>query len=92
VSARHEPPPDSGVGDGDVVIEVCDTGIGIPADQYPHLFDRFFRASNAVAHGIKGTGLGLAISRAIVEAHGGTLTAAPASGAGSVFTVTLPAL
>jgi PAS domain S-box-containing protein len=92
VSARHEPPPDSGVGDGDVVIEVCDTGIGIPADQYPHLFDRFFRASNAVQQGIKGTGLGLAITKAIVDAHGGSLTANPARASGCTFTVRLPAL
>jgi PAS domain S-box-containing protein len=77
-------------GPGGPVIAVADTGIGIPAEEYPHLFDRFFRASNAVEQGIKGTGLGLAICRAIVEAHGGTLSAAPAPGGGTVFTVTLP--
>jgi PAS domain S-box-containing protein len=89
VAARHDPP--SPGGGGLIAITFTDTGIGVPADQYPHLFDRFFRASNAVSQGIKGTGLGLAISRAIIEAHGGTLTAAPAPGGGSVFTVTLPA-
>ncbi|GIM93759.1 ATP-binding protein [Paractinoplanes toevensis] len=92
VTARHQPPERAGTGDGDVVIEVSDTGIGIPADQYPHLFDRFFRASNAVQQGIKGTGLGLAITKAIVDAHGGTLTAQPAAGTGCTFTVSLPAL
>jgi PAS domain S-box-containing protein len=76
--------------DGAVVITVADTGIGIPAGEYPHLFDRFFRAANARDQGIPGTGLGLAISRAIVEAHGGTLDAAPAGGGGTVFTVRLP--
>jgi PAS domain S-box-containing protein len=92
VSARHEPPANGVGGDGEVVIEVCDTGIGIPADQYPHLFDRFFRASNAVQQGIKGTGLGLAITKAIVDAHGGSLTAHPGEAGGCSFTVKLPAL
>ncbi|MEU4242800.1 ATP-binding protein [Actinoplanes sp. NPDC026619] len=92
VTARHDPPPPGNMGDGDVTIEVTDTGIGIPADQYPHLFDRFFRASNAVQQGIKGTGLGLAITKAIVDAHGGTLTAGPAPDSGCTFTVRLPAL
>nr|BFE83957.1 hypothetical protein GCM10020093_065580 [Planobispora longispora] len=54
------------------------------------MFDRFFRASTALASGVKGTGLGLAITRAIVEAHGGTVTAQPREG-GTVFTVRLPA-
>ncbi|MCM4082621.1 PAS domain-containing sensor histidine kinase [Paractinoplanes hotanensis] len=78
---------------GDVVIEVADTGIGVPADEYDRLFERFFRASNAVRQGTEGTGLGLAITKAIVDAHGGRITAAPAAGAdaGSVFTVVLPA-
>ncbi len=73
-----------------VVLEISDTGIGIPAEQYPHLFSRFFRASNATQAGIKGTGLGLAVTKAIVEAHGGTITAGPAVGGGTTFTVSLP--
>jgi signal transduction histidine kinase len=77
--------------DGDVRLDVADTGIGVPAGEYEHLFDRFFRASNAVRHGTKGTGLGLAITNAIVEAHGGHVSAAPAPAGGSVFTVVLPA-
>ncbi|GGS72486.1 hypothetical protein GCM10010156_34190 [Planobispora rosea] len=77
--------------DGGAVVTVADTGIGIPAEQYPQLFDRFFRASTALQSGIKGTGLGLAITRAIVEAHGGTITATPREGGGTVFTVRLPA-
>ena len=92
VTVRHDPPGSTVLGEGDVVIEVTDTGIGIPSDQYPHLFDRFFRASNAVKQGIKGTGLGLAITKAIVDAHGGTLTACPAPTTGCTFTLTLPAL
>ncbi|MCY1138939.1 PAS domain S-box protein [Actinoplanes sp. Pm04-4] len=74
-----------------VVITVSDTGIGIPAEQYPHLFSRFFRASNAQKAGIKGTGLGLAVTKAIADAHGGTLTAKPAAGGGTEFSLTLPA-
>ncbi|MBL7259782.1 ATP-binding protein [Paractinoplanes lichenicola] len=78
-------------GDG-VTIEISDTGIGIPAEQYPQLFSRFFRASNASREGIKGTGLGLAVTKAIIEAHQGTLAARPAHGGGTTFTVTLPAV
>ncbi|SHM90857.1 ATP-binding protein [Cryptosporangium aurantiacum] len=74
-----------------VTVSVADTGIGIPADQYARLFERFFRTSNAVQQGIKGTGLGLAITRAIVERHGGTITARPGTPTGTVFTITLPA-
>ncbi|MEU8230698.1 PAS domain S-box protein [Actinoplanes sp. NPDC048967] len=72
-------------------LRVTDTGIGIPAEQRTHLFDRFFRASNAVSQGIKGTGLGLAISKAIIDAHHGGLTAEPAGpDGGTTFTVTVP--
>ncbi|MBG0816440.1 PAS domain S-box protein [Planomonospora sp. ID82291] len=72
------------------VVTVADTGIGVPAGEYPHLFGRFFRASTAQEAGIKGTGLGLAVTRAIVEAHGGSVAAAPREGGGTVFTVRLP--
>jgi signal transduction histidine kinase len=73
-----------------VVIEISDTGIGIPAEQYPHLFSRFFRASNATQAGIKGTGLGLAVTKAIIEAHDGAISAGPAAGGGTTFAVSLP--
>ncbi|WP_213010502.1 PAS domain-containing sensor histidine kinase [Paractinoplanes toevensis] len=79
------------VRDDEVVIEISDNGIGIPAEQYPHLFSRFFRASNATRAGIKGTGLGLAVTKAIVEAHGGTIAAGPAPDGGTRFTIVLPA-
>ena len=83
ITARHV--------DGQAVLTVADTGIGIPAEQYPRLFDRFFRADNAVRQGIKGTGLGLAITKAIVEAHGGRISAAPGASGGTTITVVLPA-
>jgi PAS domain S-box-containing protein len=73
-----------------VTVDVTDTGIGIPVEQYPKLFTRFFRASTAVERKIKGTGLGLAVTKAVVEAHGGTIAAAPGPGGGTRFTVTLP--
>ncbi|MGX6603102.1 ATP-binding protein [Micromonosporaceae bacterium Da 78-11] len=88
VTIAARPPADPA---GQVVVTITDNGIGIPADELPHLFERFFRASNAVARGITGTGLGLAITKAIVDAHGGTLTAAPAADGGMTFTLTLPA-
>ncbi|MET0414747.1 MAG: ATP-binding protein [Actinoplanes sp.] len=78
-------------GAGDMfALEISDTGIGIPAEQYQHLFSRFFRASNATEAGIKGTGLGLAVTKAIVDAHGGEISAGPAPGGGTTFTVSLP--
>ncbi|WP_433794497.1 PAS domain S-box protein [Actinoplanes sp. CA-252034] len=73
-----------------VTVDVTDTGIGIPPEQFSKLFTRFFRASTAVERKIKGTGLGLAVTKAIVEAHGGTIAAAPGPDGGTRFTVTLP--
>jgi len=72
------------------LLEVRDTGIGIPATERARLFTRFFRASTATETGSAGTGLGLAISKAIVEAHGGTIEARAAQPAGTVIVVGLP--
>jgi PAS domain S-box-containing protein len=76
--------------DDRIFLMIADTGIGIPAEQYPQLFERFFRASTATGLGIKGTGLGLAVTKAIVEAHSGTITAEPGDDGGTRFTVMLP--
>lgn len=76
--------------DGRVQIEVADTGIGIPDEALPHLFDEFYRASNARATEAVGTGLGLTIVRDLVEAYGGRIEVESAVGEGSVFTVTFP--
>jgi signal transduction histidine kinase len=65
---------------------ISDTGPGIPADQIPRLFDRFWQAKQA---GRAGAGLGLFIARGIVEAHGGRLTVESTVGAGSTFIFTL---
>ena len=67
-----------------------DTGVGIPSEALPHLFERFYRVDNARARASGGSGLGLAIVQAIVEAHGGALTVASAPGAGTCVTIRLP--
>jgi len=71
-------------------IEVADTGIGIAPAEQEHLFQRFFRASNAVERQIPGAGLGLYISRAIADAHDGRLTVESRLGEGSMFRFDLP--
>jgi signal transduction histidine kinase len=72
------------------VLEVADTGAGIPAAEQPDLFKRFFRGTNAIRTAIPGSGLGLAISQVIAEAHGGTIEVESAQGAGSTFRLALP--
>ena len=73
---------------GDAVsISVSDTGIGIPADLLPRVFERFYKADRSRAS--RGTGLGLAIARHIVQAHGGEISAKSTEGQGSVFTFTV---
>ena len=73
----------------EAVLSVRDRGVGIPADEVPLVFERFYRASN-VAMGFPGTGLGLAGARAIVEQHGGTITITSELGVGTTVTVRLP--
>jgi signal transduction histidine kinase len=71
------------------VLEVSDRGVGIPAADLPHIFERFHRAEN-VAGKIPGTGIGLAAVREIVEQHGGSIAVRSTEGVGSTFTVRLP--
>ncbi len=75
-----------------VTFAVRDTGIGISAADFPHIFERFWRADRVRSRMSErgGFGLGLAISQWIAQAHGGTLTASSRLGRGSLFTVTLP--
>jgi two-component system, OmpR family, sensor kinase len=73
---------------GSAVITVADTGQGIPAEDLPHVFKRFYRAEKSRTTGR--TGLGLSISKAIIDAHGGTLEAASEVGKGTTFTIRLP--
>jgi signal transduction histidine kinase len=73
-----------------VVIEVRDTGVGIPAEALPHLFERFYRVDSARARASGGSGLGLAIVQAIVEAHGGLVAVESTPGTGTCVTIRLP--
>ncbi|HEY3108066.1 MAG TPA: HAMP domain-containing sensor histidine kinase [Chloroflexota bacterium] len=78
-------PGDAG---GDAIVRVIDRGIGVAADEIPHMFDLFFRGKNA--EHTPGSGVGLADVHQIVTAHGGTVSVASVEGAGSAFTVVLP--
>jgi signal transduction histidine kinase len=73
-----------------VALSVSDTGVGIPADELPRLFDRFYRASSAVGSATPGTGLGLAISQAIAKAHDSTITVQSTLAHGTTFRLLLP--
>ncbi len=74
----------------DVIIRVIDQGLGITTEDLPHIFERFYRSSEARQTQSTGTGLGLAITREIVELHKGTINVTSELGQGSVFTVRLP--
>jgi signal transduction histidine kinase len=76
--------------DDNVVVTVSDTGVGISAEQLPHIFDKFYQADNQAQAATKGTGLGLAIAKEIVEAHGGQIEVESRVGEGTTFMVTLP--
>ena len=76
--------------DDSAVLEVADQGIGIPPDEVPRVFERLYRATNAIDGRFPGTGLGLSITLATAEAHGGTVTAYSEPGGGAVFTIRLP--
>jgi heavy metal sensor kinase len=75
---------------GNAEIVVRDTGIGIPAEAQPRVFDRFYRVDKARARTMGGAGLGLSIAQWIVEVHGGSINLASTPGHGSTFTIVLP--
>jgi signal transduction histidine kinase len=75
---------------GHTVLEVADTGMGIPRDEQQALFVRFFRATNAIRQAVPGTGLGLAIVRKIVDNHGGSIAVDSTENVGTTITVRLP--
>jgi signal transduction histidine kinase len=77
-------------GEGGVIIEVVDTGIGIPPEHIERVFEKFYQVDNEAQPRSVGTGLGLAISREITEAHGGTIGAESVVEQGTTFRVTLP--
>jgi signal transduction histidine kinase len=76
--------------DGGVEVEVEDTGVGIPEEKLPRIFEKFYQVENDVQPRSVGSGLGLAIAREIVEAHGGTIGAESQEGKGTRFRVFLP--
>lgn len=93
---RHTPPGGRvtlrGDAEGDwIVIRVCDNGTGIPAEDLPRIFDRFWRGEKSRNRKHGGSGLGLAIVRNLTELHGGTIAATSAPGEGATFTLRLPA-
>jgi signal transduction histidine kinase len=93
---RHTPPGgqvtvSTGASAQNLTITVCDTGEGVAAEHLPHIFERFYRADTARDRARGGSGIGLTIARALVTAHGGTLTAtSDGPGTGARFTITLP--
>jgi two-component system, OmpR family, sensor kinase len=76
--------------DSSALLQVADTGEGIPTEDLPHIFERFYRADKARSRVEGRNGLGLAICKAIVDAHGGSIEVASRMGVGSTFTVKLP--
>ncbi len=78
--------------EGYIVVRVADSGIGIPPEDLPHIFDRFYRVQRPETEDIEGTGLGLSIVKSIIEKHGGRVWVESRPGEGSTFTFLLPAM
>jgi signal transduction histidine kinase len=75
---------------GNVKLEVVDHGIGIPAQEQPKIFEKFYRVGDPLVHNTKGSGLGLSLVRYIAQAHGGEVSVDSTPGQGSTFTISLP--
>lgn len=76
--------------DGQACLQVCDTGVGIPESELPHMFERFHRVENSLGRTHEGTGIGLSLIRELIHLHHGTISVASELGKGSVFTVLIP--
>ena len=93
----HELPDHPGIGipqplaPGEwLLVAVADTGIGIPAEDLPRIFERFYKVDRARTRNASGTGLGLAIAKHLIEGHGGNIWATSVEGGGSTFFFALP--
>jgi len=73
-----------------VKLTVSDTGVGIPSEELPHLFERFHRVENAQGRSFEGSGIGLSLVQELVKLHGGAINVSSTFGQGSCFTVTIP--
>jgi PAS domain S-box-containing protein len=76
--------------DGQGVVTVADTGIGVPEQEMPRLFERFHRIENSRSRSNEGSGIGLALVQELVQLHGGTIVASSAEGVGTTFSIRLP--
>ncbi len=90
VKVKRNPGADTNFPAGWVEISVCDTGPGIPMEQLPHIFDRFFRADITDEYHQEGPGIGLILAKELVELHHGTIEARGCVGEGSAFIIRLP--
>lgn len=81
---------DESVSDGNIVISVRDSGIGISPEEIPKLFEKFHRATSTLAYNYEGEGLGLYLAKLVVEEHGGKITVESQPGQGTTFTIGLP--
>ena len=76
--------------ENNVKLTVSDTGVGIPSEELPHLFERFHRVKNSQGRSFEGSGIGLSLVQEIVKLHGGSIEVSSTFGQGSCFTVTIP--
>ena len=83
-------PLDKGKQGGVVTIKISDTGVGIPADRLPRIFDRFYQADDSSAGNMEGTGIGLALTKELVEFHKGEISVNSQVGQGTTFVIRLP--
>ena len=75
---------------GELKLSVRDSGVGIPSDRLPHIFDRFFQVDSSQTREFEGTGIGLALTKELVQLHGGGIAVESTEGFGTTVTVTLP--